>query len=47
MTHLGYIVAAYALAAAVIVLLVAWIRIDTARQRRRLARLETGGGAKR
>ena len=52
MTHLGYITAAYGLAAAVLVALIVWVRLDTARQRRRLATLEkaaqapgSGGGA--
>ncbi|MYZ49312.1 heme exporter protein CcmD [Propylenella binzhouense] len=40
MNHLGYIVAAYAVAAAVVAGLVAWVVADNRTQKRRLDRLE-------
>ncbi len=40
MTHLGYVLGAYAVAAAVMLALVAWVTIDHRVQKKRLARLE-------
>ena len=47
MTHLGYIVAAYVAAAVVLIGMVAAVTLDLARQKRRLARLETEGRRRR
>ena len=47
MTHLGYIVAAYAAAAAAFCGLVLWVVFDLATQRRRLAELEASGRGRR
>jgi heme exporter protein CcmD len=44
MTHLGYIVAAYAAAAAVFIVLIGWVVLDGRAQRRKLQRL--GGGSR-
>ena len=47
MTHLGYIVAAYLAAAIVLLGMVAFVTLDLARQKRKLARLEAAGGRRR
>lgn len=47
MTHLGYIVAAYAAAALVLAGLVAWVWADLSIQKRRLAELEAEGVGRR
>ena len=43
MTHVGYIIAAYAATAVVIAGMVAWAFLDLATQKRSLARLEAEG----
>ena len=45
--HLGFIVAAYAAAAAVVIALVAWVALDYYAQRRALADLERRGFSRR
>ena len=44
MTHLPYILAAYAAAGLTLGGLVAWVAFDTRVQKRRLARIEARGG---
>jgi heme exporter protein D len=46
-THLGFIVAAYAVTAVVLVGIVAWIIVDGRNQRRRIADLEARGVRRR
>ena len=43
MTHLGYILAAYGAAAAVLLAMVLWVMLDLRTQRRKLQRLEDDG----
>jgi heme exporter protein D len=43
MTHLGYILAAWLISAAVLVALVAWVVLDLRAQKRKLRRLEEDG----
>ena len=43
MTHLGYIVAAYAASAVGLIGLIAWVSTDLAAQRRKLSRIEAEG----
>jgi heme exporter protein D len=43
MTHLGYIVAAYAATAVVLLVMTAWSLLDLAAQKRRLGQLEVEG----
>jgi heme exporter protein D len=45
--HMGFIVAAYAAAAAVVVALIAWVALDYRTQSRRLADLEMRGVTRR
>jgi heme exporter protein D len=45
--HLGFIVAAYAAAAAVVIALVGWVALDYYAQRRALADLERRGFSRR
>jgi heme exporter protein D len=45
--HADFIVAAYAVAVAVVVLLIGWVAVDHVAQKRRLAKLEARGGARR
>jgi heme exporter protein D len=45
--HMGFIVAAYAAAAAVVVGLIAWVALDYRTQSRRLADLELRGVTRR
>ena len=45
--HLGFIVAAYAAAAAVVLALIAWVALDYHVQRRALADLERRGFSRR
>ena len=45
--HADFIVAAYAVAALVVVLLIGWIAIDHCVQRRRVAQLESQGVTRR
>jgi heme exporter protein D len=45
--HMGFIVAAYAAAAAVVVGLIAWVALDYRTQSRRLADLEMRGVTRR
>jgi heme exporter protein D len=45
--HAGFILAAYLLAAAVVIAMVAWIVIDGRAQRRRIADLEARGVRRR
>jgi heme exporter protein D len=45
--HADFIIAAYLVAAAVVVALIAWVAIDHIVQKRRLARLEAQGVARR
>ena len=45
--HMGFIVAAYAAAAAVVVALIAWVALDYRAQTRRLADLEMRGVTRR
>ena len=47
MTHIGYILAAYVIAAAVIAGMTAWVVIDLKAQRRKLRRLEAQGVRRR
>lgn len=46
MTHLGSIIAAYAAAAGVFVVLTGWVVLDGRRQRRKLDRLGEAGRAR-
>ena len=43
MTHLGYIIAAYAATAVVLVAMIAWVVLDVRAQKRKLRRLEEKG----
>jgi heme exporter protein D len=43
MTHLGYIIAAYAAAAVVIIAMVLWVALDLRTQKQKLRRLEDAG----
>lgn len=43
MTHLGYILAAYAATAVVLVVMVAWVVLDLRVQKQKLRRLEDEG----
>ena len=43
MTHLGYIIAAYAATAVILLALIAWVVLDIRAQRRKLRRLEEKG----
>ena len=43
MTHAGYILAAYAVSAATLLSMVAWIVVDLAAQQRKLRQLEDEG----
>jgi heme exporter protein D len=45
--HAGFIIAAYAIAALVVISLIAWVLADYAAQRRLLADLEARGVARR
>ena len=45
--HAGFIVAAYAVTAAVVTALIAWVVADQRTQRRTLAELETRGATRR
>lgn len=45
--HAGFIVAAYAIAALVVIGLIAWIEIDNRVQRRQLAKLKAHGVTRR
>jgi heme exporter protein D len=45
--HIGFIVAAYAAAVAVVSILLAWVTLDYRAQRRMLADLETRGVTRR
>ena len=45
--HASFIVGAYAIAIAVVVLLIGWVAIDHVAQKRRLAKLEARGGTRR
>jgi heme exporter protein D len=45
--HIGFIVAAYAAAAAVVIGLIAWVTLDYRAQKRRLNDFETRGIARR
>ena len=45
--HASFIVTSYALAMAVVLMLIAWIAIDYRRQKERLRKLEAGGVVRR
>ena len=45
--HMGFIIAAYAAAVAVVAILIAWVTLDYRAQRLRLADLETRGVTRR
>jgi heme exporter protein D len=45
--HADFIVAAYAMAVLVIVLLIGWVMVDHGAQKRRLAQLEASGVTRR
>ena len=47
MTHLGYIVSAYAVSAAVLIGMIVWVVLDLAAQRRKLAALDAEGMRRR
>jgi heme exporter protein D len=47
MNHAGFIVASYATAAIVVVVLIAWVMLDFRVQRRNLAELEARGVTRR
>ena len=46
-THATFIVAAYAVAVAVVAVLIGWVWIDHRAQKRQLAKLEAGGVTRR
>ncbi len=45
--HASFVVTSYALATAVVAILIAWIAIDYRRQKARLRELEAGGAVRR
>jgi heme exporter protein CcmD len=44
MTHLGYIIAAYAATGVVLVGMIVWVMTDLSAQKRKLERIEAEGG---
>jgi heme exporter protein D len=47
MTHLAYIASAYAISAAVLIGMAAWVLLDLSAQRRKLEKLEADGVRRR